>query len=361
MSVRPPKPTRLKDVADHAGVSTATVSRVLNEQGPFSEDARLRVRKAAQRLDYHPNWLAQSLRGRRTNTIGLILPDIENPFFTSLVKGVEQASSDRSWNVILCNTDEELPREEVLVRTLVERRIDGLILCPVAGSHAYLATHLERGLALVSVNRTLPALLRVPAVVADNEQGAYWAARHLLAKGLRPLALLLGTPKLSTTQARLAGCRRAAAGFRLPVDELRVAVGLGRMEPGYKAALECLEVKPRPRAIFAFNNLMAEAALMAIRHQGLRCPDDVALIGFDDFRSATAMTPPLTVVEQDPIGMGRQAVEVLAEVIANGRPGAMSTKLPTRLLLRASCGCPEAIADAHGTVAATEGRIRISM
>ena len=347
MPVRLPKVTRLKDVADRAGVSTATVSRVLNGLGPMSDEARGRVLKASQALDYHPNWLAKSLRGRRTNTIGLILPDIENPFFTSLVKGVEQAASERDWNVILCNTDEDLQREEVLVRTLVERRIDGLILCPVAGSHAYLMPHLERRLALVSVNRTLPGRRRVPAVVADNEQGAYEAARHLLAKGLRPLALLLGTPKLSTTEARLAGCRRAAAEFRLRAGDLRVAVGLGRMGPGYKAALECLEARPRPRAIFAFNNLMVEAALMAIHHRGLRCPDDVALIGFDDFRSAAAMTPPLTVVEQDPIGMGRRAVEVLAEVIANGRPGAMSTRLPTRLLLRASCGCPDGSGREH--------------
>ncbi|HEX7550681.1 MAG TPA: LacI family DNA-binding transcriptional regulator, partial [Candidatus Methylomirabilis sp.] len=111
MPIRVSKVTRLKDVADRAELSTATVSRVLNGQGPTSEDARGRVLQAAQALDYHPNWLAQSLRGRRTNTIGLILPDIENPFFTSLVKGVEQAASERDWNVILCNTDEDLHRE----------------------------------------------------------------------------------------------------------------------------------------------------------------------------------------------------------------------------------------------------------
>ncbi len=340
MPARLPRVTRLKDVAERAGVSTATVSRVLNGQGPVSEDARTRVLTAARELDYHPNWLAQSLRGRRTNTIGLILPDIENPFFTSLIKGVEQAASDRGWNVILCNTDEDIRREEILVRTLVERRIDGLLLCPVAGSHDYLVQHLDRRLALVSVNRTLPGV-PVPAVVADNEQGAYAAARHLLAKRFRPLALILGTPQLSTTEARLAGCRRAAAELGLGADGLHLTVGLGRMGQGYKAALECLDAKPRPRAILAFNNLMAEAALMAIHHRGLRCPEDVALIGFDDFRSAAAMTPPLTVVEQDPVGMGRQAVEVLAKVIAAHRPVAMTTTLPTRLLLRASCGCPD--------------------
>jgi LacI family transcriptional regulator len=179
----------------------------------------------------------------------------------------------------------------------------------------------------------------IPAVTADNQQGAYEAAVHLLAKGLRPLALLLGTPTLSTTEARLAGCRRAASAFNLPPEELRLKTAYGRTIQGYKAAVECLEEPPRPRAIFAFNNLMAEAALLAIRHVGLRCPDDVALIGFDDFRSAAAMSPPLTVVEQDPVGMGEKAVDVLGELMRTGAPVAVNTVLPTRLLLRASCGC----------------------
>jgi LacI family transcriptional regulator len=179
----------------------------------------------------------------------------------------------------------------------------------------------------------------VPTVAADNQRGAYEAARHLLEKGLRPLTLLLGTPNLSTTEARLAGCRRAAVECGVPLAELCLKVGYGRTAEGYKVAGECLEEAPPPRAIFAFNNLMAEAALLAIHDRGLRCPEDVALIGFDDFRSASAMTPPLTVVEQDPAGMGERAVEVLGDVIELGKPPVMNTVLPTRLLLRASCGC----------------------
>ncbi len=338
MTERSPKATRLKDVAELAGVSTATVSRVLNGLGPTSEGVRERVFRAAKELDYHPNWLARSLRAQRTNTVGLVLPDIENPFFTSLVKGAERAAGARGWNLILCNSDEDVEREEALVRTLAERKIDGLVLCPAAGAHGYLARY--RGqLPIVAVNRMLTDVT-VPTVTADNQQGAYEATRHLLAKGLRPLVLLLGTPDLSTTEARLAGCRRAAAEFHLSPEDLRLKVGYGRTSQGYKVAAECLEETPRPRAIFAFNNLMAEAALLAIHDRGLRCPEDVALIGFDDFRSAAAMTPPLTVVEQDPVGMGEKAVEVLGEVVASGEPAALNTVLPTRLLLRASCGCP---------------------
>jgi len=333
-----PKAVRLTDVAEHAGVSTATVSRVLNGLGPTSEDVRARVLRAAQELDYHPNWLARSLRARRTNTVGLVLPDIENPFFTSLVKGAERAAGTRGWNLILCNSDEDLGREEALVRTLAERKIDGLLLCPAAGPHAFLARY-QGHLPIVAVNRMIPDV-SVPTVTADNHQGAYEATSHLLAKGLRPLVLLLGTPNLSTTEARLAGCRRAAAEFDVPSEDLRLKVGYGRTREGYKAAAECLEETPRPRAVFAFNNLMAEAALLAIRDRGLRCPEDVALIGFDDFRSAAAMTPALTVVEQDPVGMGEKAVEVLGDLVASGQAAALNTVLPARLLLRASCGCP---------------------
>jgi DNA-binding LacI/PurR family transcriptional regulator len=332
-----PKAIRLTDVAERAGVSTATVSRVLNGLGPTSEDVRTRVLRAAKELDYHPNWLARSLRARRTNTVGLVLPDIENPFFTSLVKGAERAAGTRGWNLILCNSDEDVEREEALVRTLAERKIDGLLLCAAAGPHDFLARY--RGhLPLVAVNRLIPGA-SVPSVTADNEQGAYDAASHLLAKGLRPLALLLGTPNLSTTEARLAGCRRAAEALGLAPEDMFLKVGYGRTDEGYKAAGECLDETPRPRAIVAFNNLMAEAALRAIHDRGLRCPEDVALIGFDDFRSAAAMTPPLTVVEQDPVGMGEKAVEVLGDMVASGEAAVPNTVLRARLLLRASCGC----------------------
>jgi LacI family transcriptional regulator len=333
-----PRPTRLKDVAERAGVSTATVSRVLNGLGPTSEAVRTRVLQAAKELDYHPNWLARSLRARRTNTIGVVLPDIGNLFFSSLVKGVEQQASSHAWNVILCNTDEDPTKEEALVGTLVERKIDGLLLCPAAGPHAYLARHLERRLPVVAVNRRIPEL-SLPAVTNDNLQAAYEATRHLLTRGVRRLALIPGLPHLSTTEDRLAGCHRAAAEFGLATADLVVRPADGKMDEGYKAALECLEAHPRPQAIFAFNGPMTEAALMAIRARGLRCPEDVALIGFDDFRSAAALSPPLTMVEQHPIEMGKAALEELAQIIETGHPIRSLTLIPTRLVVRGSCGC----------------------
>jgi LacI family transcriptional regulator len=329
--------SRLTDVARLAGVSTATVSRVLNAQGPTSAAARERVLQAAHDLDYHPNWLARSLRSHRTNTIGLVVPDIENPFFTSLVKGVEREAWDRGWNVILANTDESLEREEAVVRTLVERQIDGLLLCAAAGPHEYLARYLAQLLPIVAVNRLVPGCA-IPAVTSANREGAYEAMRHLLAAGA-PVAAIVGTPSLSTTEGRLRGCREAVAAAGLPAEALLVAVGNGRTESGYKAALACLEAARPPRALLAFNNLMAEAALMAIRDRGLRCPEDVALIGFDDFRSATALSPALSVVEQDPVGMGARAVSELASLVAHGEASAMHVEIPTRLLLRSSCGC----------------------
>ncbi len=338
MSRQAPRVSRLKDVARLAGVSTATVSRLLNGNGPVSQEARSRVLRAVQELDYRPNWLARSLRGQRTNTIGLILPDIENPFFTSVVKGVEHAATSRGWNVIFCNTDEDLGREEALVRTLVERRIDGLILCPAAGAHEYLVRYLEQRLPIVTVNRVIRDL-PLRAVTSDNSGGAYEGACHLLAKGLRRLALILGTPHLSTTQDRLAGCRRAAEQFGLGPEELLLKTGYGRTAQGFEAALECLDATPRPQAIFAFNNLMAEAALVAIHQRQVHCPDEVALMGFDDFRSAAALSPPLSVVEQDPVGMGARAVEELARVMETGDLGPALISIPTRLILRASCGC----------------------
>jgi LacI family transcriptional regulator len=299
---------------------------------------RDRVVRAARALDYHPNWLARGLRRLKTDTIGLILPDLENPFFPTLVKGVEHAASARGWNVILGNTDEDAAREERLVRALVERKIDGLILCPAGGSRAYVARYAKRGLPIVAVNRTI-AGSQIPSVTADSFQGAYAAARHLLEQGCSPLGLILGTPGLSTTESRLAGCRQAVRDLGLSEGTLVTVVGCGRTAQGYQAALECLDRVPRPRALFAFNNLMAEAALMAVHALGIHCPDEVSLFGFDDFRSAAALSPPLSVVDQDPEGMGAAAVKVLAQVIDTGRPSQLHTLLPTRLVIRASCGC----------------------
>jgi len=338
MGERQSRVARLRDVARAAGVSTATVSRVLNARGPASAAARERVLKAVRELDYHANWLARGLRRHRTDTIGLVVPDIENPFFTSLVKGVERAAWARGWNVVLANTDEDVGREEAVVRTLVERQIDGLLLCAAAGSHEYLARYLAQGLPVVAANRLVPGL-PIPAVTSTNRQGAYEAARHLLDEGLVPLGIILGTPGLSTTESRLAGCRQAVAEAGLPAETLVLAAGHGRAQAGYKAAGECLESARPPRALLAFNNLMAEAALMAIRDRGLRCPEDVALIGFDDFRSAAALWPALSVVEQDPQGMGARAVAELSRLVEQGQPTAMHVEVPTRLLVRASCAC----------------------
>jgi LacI family transcriptional regulator len=299
---------------------------------------RERVLRAARALDYHPNWLARGLRRLKTDTIGLVLPDLENPFFPTLVKGVEHAASGRGWNVILGNTDEDSGREERLVRTLAERKIDGLILCPAGGSPAYLARYAARGLPMVAVNRTI-AEPPLPSVTADSFGGAYAAVRHLLEHGRRPLGLILGTPGLSTTESRLAGCRQAVRELGIAEDELIMAVGYGRTAQGYTAALECLERTPRPRALFAFNNLMAEAALMAVHALGIRCPEEVSIFGFDDFRSAAALSPPLSVVDQDPEGMGGKAVEILEALIEAGQPEQLHTLRPTRLVIRASCGC----------------------
>jgi LacI family transcriptional regulator len=304
----------------------------------MTEATRERVLQAAKDLDYHPNWLARGLRRLRTDTIGLIVPDIENPFFTSVVKGVERAAAARGWNVVLGNTDEDHDREERLVRAMVERKIDGLILSPAMGPHDHLARCVERRFPMVMVNRVIDEL-PIPAVAANNCQGAYEATRHLLQSGAVPLGVIVGTPGLSTTESRLAGCRQAAAECGVRDADLVIGIGYGRMAQGYTAAQAFLGQTPRPRGIFAFNNLMAEAALMAIHDRGLSCPEDVALIGFDDFRSAAALSPALTMVDQQPVEMGKAALEELARRIETGCLDRSLTLIPTRLMIRASCGC----------------------
>jgi len=338
--------TTISDVARRAGVSTATVSRVLSGIGQARPDTRARVLAAARDLGYRPSGVARSLKLRRTRTIGLIVTDITNPFFPQLVRAVEDAAREREFAVLLCNAAEDPEREAGYLEVLAGRRVDGIVVAS-AGLGARQAAWIARApLPVVLVNAAAGA--SVPTLLSDNVGGARLAVDHLIALGHRSIGHVAGPAGNAAAPDRLAGARLALEAAGLGADRLAVAEGDGHVAGGARATAELLAADPGLTAVFAYNDLSAIGALRALRAAGLRVPADVSVVGFDDVDLAAYADPPLTTVAQDIASLGRRAAERLFELVdGDARPasaGAGPTVLPVRLVLRGSTAPPPATA-----------------
>jgi LacI family transcriptional regulator len=300
------------DVARRAGVSTSTVSHVVNGTRFVSDELRERVLAAMRELDYTPNAAARMLSLKRSRTIGLIVSDIRNPFFASVARGVEDVAQELGYTLVLCNSDENAEREAACLTALESRAVDGVLLASAGVADEHLSRLVRAGYPIVLVDRDLPEL-GTPAVLLDNEGAAYNAVRHLIAGGHRRIAMLSGRASISTTTERVAGYRRALREAGLAVDERLIVSGASTSEGGAAAATIVLDVDPPPSAIFSGNNLMSIGALQAIANRGLAVPDDIALVGFDDFPYpwSDAFRPHLTTVAQPTYELGRRAAEIL--------------------------------------------------
>jgi LacI family transcriptional regulator len=330
----------VQDVARHAGVSVATVSYVLNGTRFVSAGLRERVLAAVRELHYEPNAAARTLRSKRSHTLGLILPDLRNPFFTEAVRGVEDVAEAHGYTVLLANSDEDPEREATHLRVLRAKHVDGLILAPAGAPYPELEQLVDTGFPLVLLDRDL-ARLGVPAVMLDNEAAARAAVDHLIRLGHRRVGMIAGRPPISSTVDRRRGYRRALDEAGLPSDEQLVATGGSTIEGGAAAASTLLELPSPPTAILAANNLMTIGAVMAIERHGLSVPGDVALVGFDDFPWADVFRPRLTTVAQPFYELGRTAAELVLERQSGGGHGARRVLLPGTLVVRDSSGAPE--------------------
>ncbi len=289
----------LKDVARRAGVSVATVSRVLTNSPLVNAETRARVQQAMDALEYRPNRVARRLRGDagQAGLLGLVVPDIQNPFFAEVARGVEEVAQARGYMVFLGNSDEDEAVERRYLELMRAERVDGIIL-PASSDNAAAVTELARGgLPVVCVDRRLPRAA-LDTVIADNVEGAYAAVRHLLAVGHRRIGFGGGRPQLSTTRERREGYGRALAEAGLAADEALVRAADSREAGGREAARALLALPHPPTALFVGNNLMTLGALEAVHGMGLRVPDDVAVVGYDDMPWALAFNPPLTAVRQ---------------------------------------------------------------
>jgi LacI family transcriptional regulator len=328
--------TKIKDVAKLAGVSPACVSLALNEKPYVSKEAKQRIYKAVRELGYRPNIVARSLRKKSTGIIGLVLSDIANPFFPEIARGVEERAREFGFNVILCNTDADPFQEKKSIEILLSRQIDGLIITS-AHSTANLNEYLRENCPIVLVNRD-PFPGRFDFVGIDNISSARMAVNHLIKLGHQRIAFIEGEPESPASFGRYEGYKKALqeAGFSL--QENYVKMGYLKYEGGYRAMISFLKEPSPPTAVFCANDMMALGAIDACKEKGVKVPQNIAVVGFDDMWIASLKTVQLTTVRQPRYQMGAKAVDFMIERIQGERGEIKRVMLPTKLVIRQTCG-----------------------
>jgi len=332
----------MRQIAKRAGVSIGTVSHVVNGTARVREPLRRRVEVAIEQLGYQPSVLARSLRRNQSPMLGVVIPDITNPFFPAVVRGIEDVAYAHSTQLVLCNADNDHRKERAYLDQLRSIRVAGMIVIPSAASELpAFAAQLRDAVPLVCLDRPL-ADWTGDYIGVDNEGGAFLITRHLVQLGHRRLAMISGPLTIRNAQERLAGFKRALQAAALPEPAVELA-GFDRPS-GLEAARRLVQLTPRPDAIFAANDLLAVGALAALRELGLRCPEDVAVAGFDDLELAAFTHPPLTTVAQPGYDLGRCAAEALFNRLQHPESPARIVMLETALKVRSSCGAALAVA-----------------
>lgn len=332
----------IKDVAQHAQVSVATVSHVINDTRFVSEATRVRVQEAIEALRYVPSALARSLKSNRTHTVGMMIPNSSNPYFAEIIRGIEDTFYEAGFNVILCNSDDDPIKQGHYVRLLTEKQVDGLIVMSSGSDVELLDTLRAARMPQVVVDREIDDLA-ADLVEVNHEAGGFLATQHLLKLGHRRIGCIAGPLGLSSARERVQGYRRALGEGGVTVDDRLIRGADFTSAGGLAAMTSLLDAARRPTAVFASNDLMAIGAICAAAQRGLRIPQDVSVVGFDDIALAAHSNPPLTSVVQPKHQTGQLAAQLLLERIADPSRALQRTILQPSLLVRQSSGpVPEA-------------------
>lgn len=318
-------------------MSVATVSRVFNDSGPVSPDARRRIRDAARELRYTPNSAARSLSVKRNHTLGALLPDLYGEFFSEVIRGMDETAQRHHHHLLISSSHNDRAQIAAALRVM-RGRVDGLLLMSPGVDAETLTAELPDDLPVVLLNCPVREP-RYSTLAIDNHGGAAAMVQHLLAAGHRDIAFIRGAARNHDARERLRGYRAAIRAAGLPRRASRELPGDFTEQSGHAAALMALRLDPRPTALFAANDAMAVGALSALRECGVRVPDDIAVVGFDDIPVARYLTPPLTTVHLGISTLGARAATILLRLLSGeGPPPPIHEVLPTSLVVRASCG-----------------------
>lgn len=325
----------IKDIAKQANVSVATVSHVINKTRYVSQELIDRVEKAMESLDYQPNIVARNLRTNKVKTIGLIIPDMSNSFFPSLVRGIEEVVNDKGCGLIVCNTDDNTSREEFYIKLLIQDKVDGLIIAPTGKSYDELKQLKKMNIPCVFIDRKVDDI-EVDAILSDNEGGAYNATCHLIKRGHERIALINGPLNVTTSRERLNGYKKALEDFGIKFDPQLVTSTNSSVEGALTAFDKVLSLENKPTAIFSADNVITLGVLKGVISKGFECPKDISVIGFDDFEWASIFTPAITTIAQNPVVMGSMAAKVLFNKFEEIKQECKEIRVPTELIVRKS-------------------------
>ena len=323
----------IRDVAQRAGVSAATASRVLSGNPATSAESRAQVERAVRELDFRPNAQARALRSTRSDTVGLLVSDVRNPFFADLAHTIEQSLLELGYVTLLGNANENREQQDRYLDTLISRRVDGVIVAPQGTDSASIDSLLAREVPTVFVDRTIPGV-DVPSVTTDSVPGIRAAVQHLVDLGHERVGYVAGPQSVSTGRERLEAWTAAAAELGLSTDPDLVYVGDFQSASGSAAVHALFELDEPPTALLAADSLMAVGAIAMLNRLGMRMGTDVSVVAFDDIEWFSLLDPALTVIAHSVEEMGRIAVQLLHEVIDGRTPD--SVVLPSELIVRES-------------------------
>jgi LacI family transcriptional regulator len=334
--------TTIREIADKLDVSISTVSAVVNNRGYVSAAMRARIKGALRKANYHPHQIARSLRLGKTHTIALIVPDLIDTFYSRLMRGAEDYLTAAGYRLLVADSREDWNRQHDYLLSFSGKITDGIILVPCMATNEQIATipSIVRETPLVYVDRS-PLRCSVDSVLVDNVRAAFEATSYLLKLGHRRIAIVTEPLNLLNAADRLAGYKRALRSYGVPGDPELVRSGDNTEDSGYWRGLELLRLSERPTAIFVCNNLMTLGVLSALRELGVACPDEVSLIGFDDFEWSSFLRPPLTMVRQPAAELGAAGAKaVLKRLRHASQDERQKVQLLTQLIVRQSTAAP---------------------
>lgn len=326
----------IRDVAELAGVHPSTVSRVINDDSRISEKTKNKVLLIIKKLGYTPNAIARGLKTKRTYTLGMLIPDITNPFFAEIARGVEDAANANGFNIILCNTDDKLKKERIYLEILKGKRVDGLILGTAHIKDKSILELENNNFPYILVSRNIEGLDK-NCVIVDDVAGGIMATEYLIKLGHRRIAHITGPLKTRSALNRLKGYKLTLKKYEIEYRDELVGEGDFRIKGGYQVMKRFLKLAEPPTAIFAANDLLALGAIQAIQKKKYHIPEDFCIIGFDDIRLASFVHPSLTTIRQPMLEMGALAVKMLLKIIEEGEFNQKKIVLKSKLIIRKSC------------------------
>ena len=331
----------IKEIAEAAGVSTATVSRVLNNSDKVRGKTADHVLEVVEKLNYRPSHVARRMRVKTTDSlvIGLVITDIENPFFSNVAKGVESVAFKNKHILMICNTNENPEKEKFFLNSLLSEKVSGAIIVPTTGNgnEKFFEELVKKGFPMVLVDRQVKNL-NIDSVSINNEVGGYQATEQLIKNGHRRIGIICGIKGLSNTEERLGGYKKALKSAGIPVSNELVTYGDYVEAGGRKALTKLLSLDNPPTAVFSTNNLMTLGCIKELYSRKITIPDEMALVGFDDSTWAEALIPPLTTIKQPGYELGINAAELLIKRLNKPTSSTMNIVLNSELVVRESCG-----------------------